>query len=478
MKNIKRILCAVICLVLILCAAFPASAVDVANRKSSLSKFAGKGKLTATVEKLHSFDDMNGVSGSGSIDTGNKKEGSGSYSYTFRSEGHQTVVTANGFSADASRAKKMTFRMWVFISDMTLLKCDHEAGYPDNDYSNSGTIFFRFQSAGGNWAINQTIEGKGWQMCEFTLDHDNGASSSFDPTRISGMFLQASGRAGLTIKVDGLEVVYYNNDGYTDDNSTLPAGATLISNCEYDGLAGEVITEWYNSDFSTEDPKQGKSSLVLKVDGTDDNRAFWGGLNLPVSLDDYLCFWFKTDNIKAMGLTGHIEINEIQDNLEYQTDFKLITTCTVEKLENDKWNLVMIPVKKMKFNYPKDYTGDTVNPVLNIHHLRLVPSGTGEGVANVYFDQIFTMKSADAINYKRQLLGIGNVSSVTEEISSVQPTDDDSESSDGLSVGAIVGIVVGVVAVAAVIIIVASLASKKKTAAPTEEPKAEEPKEE
>ena len=459
MKNIKRILCAVVCLVLVLCAAFPASAVEVANRKSSLSKYVGQGKLTSKTETLHSFDNMNGISGSGSIDTGNKKEGAGSYSYTFTSADTtgQRIFDISGLSVDSTKAGTVTFRMWVFISDMTLLKNDHEEGYPDNDYSNSGTIFLRINSNGVDYGVNHTIEGKGWQLCEFMFEPTS-VDVNFDPSNITRIWFLVFGKNGLTVKVDNLEAVYYSNDGYTDDNSALPAGATLISNCEYDGLGGEVITEWYNSDFSTEDPKQGKSSLTLKVDGGDDERMFWGGLELTIGKDDVFCFWIKIDNIKAIS-NGVIELNEIQDTIEYETAFRTVMTSTAsERIENGKWTLIMIPVGTMSFKVSDTYSDRKDDTELNIHCVRIVPTGTGEAETNVYIDQVFFMSKADAAAYKRQLKGIGVSSTASEILSSGEA---DGGSSDGMSTGLIIGIVVAVGAVAVVIIIIAS--KKKKS---------------
>jgi len=461
MKNIKRFFCAVVCLVLVLCAAFPASAVEVANRKSSLSKFAGKGKLTAMVEKLHSFDDTKGISGAGTIDTGNKKEGTGSYSYTLTSDGDSRVFDISGFTANASKCDTLTFRMWIYISDMTLLNCDHQTEESGDLYANSGTIYFRFRSNGVDSCVNHTIEGTGWQLCEFTLEHHNGKGETFDPNNITGAWLMVAGKKGLTVKVDGLEAVYYSNDGYTDDNSSLPEGATLISNCEYDGLAGEVITEWYNSDYSTEDPKQGKSSLVLKVDGGDDERMFWGGLDLTIGKDDVFCFWIKIDNIKAIS-GGNIEINEVQDRLEYETVFTTVLSSTaIDRLEKGKWNLIMIPISSMTFGVHDDYADRKEDTELNIHNIRINPGGSGNGETNVYIDQMFFMSKADAAAYKRQLKGIGVSSTASASENLTSSESDSGSSSDGMSTGLIIGIVVAVGAVAVVIIIIAS---KKKKA--------------
>ncbi|MGN1081017.1 MAG: hypothetical protein ACI4QV_02895, partial [Acutalibacteraceae bacterium] len=381
--------------VVAIAACFILTPVSAANYKSSLSDYVGKGSLKLSETRLVSCDSMtspkiesytvSGVDISASIDTANKKEGSGSYSVTWNTAGEATFFRARDFgSYDCSPSDgKVTIKLWFYINDISKIDCDHSGLY-NYDYSDSGTIFLRAETERDSnyYAVNQTVKGNGWQEIEFTFDHDNGIESGFDIHNVTGFWINVSALSpGLTIKIDNVRLCYYYNTGYSPDIGGIPNGAKVVSYCDYDGLCGDVVSEWFNSDFSSSIKKYGSSSLHLYSNASDDQRLFWGGLNISLNhSSDVLCFWVYIDNIDNIS-DWFIECNQIQDKTGYEFEYKnalsAIKKYSAGGLSSKTWVMVQFPLSV--------FSG---SGTISMKHLRMVVTAKSGTELNVYIDNV------------------------------------------------------------------------------------------
>lgn len=382
---------------------------DAANSKSSLGNYAGEGALRSEETVLADCDtrstpEITSPGGAArikfSVDTDEKTEGAGSYSVEWKTAGDSKFFRVADFGGvydcgnssetdenGVSVRVKTTIKLDLYVNDVSLLKADHEGLY-DLDFSSVGTVFLRVESGknmGTYHAVNQTITGNGWQEIEFSFDHDNGVSGSFNSHKVTGMWISATANEpGLVIKVDNVRVCRYISEGYDagDLSEYVPRGARMISTCDFDALSGEVVTEWFNSDFSRDVKLSGTSSLHLFTDGGDDERLFWGGLDLTAShVYDCLCFWVYVDDVDALD-SWFIELNEIQDKEGYEFEFTdalgSIKNSSRGKLASGEWTMVRLALPF--------FSG---RGELAIRHLRMVPRAKSGREANVYIDNVF-----------------------------------------------------------------------------------------
>lgn len=456
------------------CSGISAAALDKnKNYKGSLSEYVGKSYLKSESKQLFSFDTApSGNTSSGTVDTKNKKEGTGSYSYTFSTDSSTSITkllnAPNFFEAtDCTPRGTVTLRMWVYVNDMNLLVNDHLDVHPDyqdeyDDYTTSGTLYVRIINSNGSEAtVNHTIYGSGWQECEFSFNlNDNGGElMESNAASITGMWIGAKGSKGLTVKLDDLRVVRFTNEGYTEPEA--PNGGRWLATCDFDVLDGTCINEWYGGFFDLEEKVGGSSSVGLNVRRIDDFRLYWPKRNVTLDLDkDLLFIWYKIDNFK--------ELSQIEFNLHkkgsYETtaiglrklDFmtNVVDPETLERIayKPNEWNLAMIPLSGYK----------SVNGGMNLFNvgtMRVAVFGTCNKVNfNMYFDDIYVVDKAN--------LGMGT----TQNSDTAIPSDDASEiSSEPTSENApsITGIIIGAVALAVIIavaVIVIIKKSKKKKA--------------
>lgn len=449
-----------------------------ANDKSTLTDYAGMGNLKMSEKQLCSFDSFGDfeITGglSSSIDTNDKKEGSGCLSVDFGNAYGESVRVFDcedftPIDCSAGQGRVVTFKMWIYINDISLIFSDHEDLYGGKyDYSNTGTIYLRATNGTSDvyHAINQTVHGSGWQEIEFAFEQNNGIKSDFDRSYVKGFCLTVKSIAsGLVVKADDLRVCTYTNEGYKDDGSGMPEGSRLISYCDYDGLCGDVICEWFNSDFSTDIKAFGSSSYHLKSTGGDDERMFWGDLDIPIDRqNDYICFWLYVDNFS--NLDGFfIEINEVQDKHEYEIKnaFTKLISSSREPLTSNKWVMIQLPIRLFDENLDTDSYGDT----LTAKHFRICPSAKKGTEMNVYIDNICiaTKSQVDAYNAANPIEeeNGGSSSNTLGPSQKEENTEKDSTSGSIIIYAAIIG---GAVLLVAAFLIVAVIVKKKKTNAP------------
>lgn len=363
--------------------------VGAANSKSSFSDYAGKGFLRKTETEICSCDGAEEIScweGSGRAVT--SVDPNGKVGSCYKAEWTQAGDVTFFYTKDigtidcAPSSGKVTLKMWIYVNDMSKLRADHSDLY-GYDYSKSGTVYLRAMTDNDRYsfALNQTIKENGWQEIEFTFDHDNGVNSGFEIHRVNGFWINARAlSAGLVIKIDNLRVCHYTNDGYTPDNRGIPSGARIVSHCDYDGLEKDVVTEWFDSDFSTSVKLFGRSSYHSYVSGEDDQRMFWGCNGDTVYSDsDYLCFWLYVDKVENLKY-WFIELNQTQDNgYEIQLNDALVDIKfnTVTPLVNNTWTMVQLPLKYFRGI-----------DQFRLNHLRMAVTPQLGKQANIYVDNI------------------------------------------------------------------------------------------
>lgn len=383
----------------LLLAALPVSAVStssVAFEKGSRSEYIENSYLNVKEELLWSFDEGD-EGGNYAVDTSDFTEGNacGKMTSKWVDKSKTLFAVANKFKVDASDMMKVTFKIDIWVKDMSKVLCDHEAGYPQNDYSHSGTFYWRLTDGAGRWhGINVTIvdnNGKaGWQTMEYTLLHNNGMSDGFDFSNITGSWMMASVVGDAEIRLDNLRVCYYSNDGYEFSDYNFPEGCRVISDCEADSLDSAVITEWFGGSYSFEKQKFGRSCIAFTCSSKDDYRVFFGGLDIPMTYsEDYICFWVYVPKGKEFK-TWFLELNQVQDSIEYENPHysaENIMKYAVDGFKYGKWNLIQMPLTALIQNN----AGENIT----LHHFRMVPATEGKDFT-MYFDNIYLCNAKQA----------------------------------------------------------------------------------
>ncbi len=447
--------------------------VSAANRKDSISNYSNKGSLTCREESLCSFDDstlLSQTADSFTFDTKDKKEGKASYAASFTGTDRKNVFTINNFGKTIDMKKTenslVTLKMWVYISDASQVKADHEDLY-NNDYSKTSTLFFRITSHGNqnnSLSLNPTVWENGWQEIELDLSINYGKTNGFSAEQVTGLYMFINGKGSVTIKLDDLRVCYYSNTGYKADTSDIIEGARIISTCDYDALDGVLVNEWFDSNFSEDIKHSGSSAVHSFSDASDDQRMYFANNNIPLDrTNDYLCFWMYIDNFKNLK-SLFIEANENQDIHEYEIDNCLDRIYLIAKTNNysQNWFMVQIPFSMMDENLDKGY-GDTVT----LKNLRIVATAKDNTEVNTYIDSVFVATRNQVINYNNSIDAPdqstnGDSSLVTSSTVSSDITDNGDDNGDLMLYIAIIGGAVLVVGIFATITIIILKKSKKR----------------
>lgn len=376
--------------------------------KSSLSYYTENG-ISYTSTQLMSFD---GVGSSwtalpgAAADTSSKQEGSASLSMTTASSVSSVSVmldtkTAAPFDLSITDKRRQTLTMWVYVSDVDLLACDHDSVY-DTPQDNCGTFWIRVGNSTGNGYHNwqHTFYGSGWHKIELAFNcHNNDYStylntdySSLDYIWIAGIY-----SAGLTVKFDDLRLVTYSNDGY--ETPVANTNGQWLSTCDAESLDGGILTEWFGCDFDTTRKTQGSSSF--KVTGHKEHvdfRACFGGFSVPVDYDQSVfCFDVYVEDLALLGSDWQFRLEEFGPTVAYYS----FNFAEVNHYANNGfgittgWNTVRIPVYAMKLNNGTAYR-DSNYKDLTVTFMTAFIAGTSETVDyTVWYDNIyFTTLSA------------------------------------------------------------------------------------
>ncbi len=379
------------------------SFAQTAYEKDSFSHYVNQEGLAVREELLWGFEEALHYH---SLDTTDSTQGKGCGVVTLAQDAPSTTLVfhlINRFLADASDLYKVTFKLDVWINDMSLLGHDHESVQPENDFSHQGTLYFGLQDENGrNHKINTSISDSngyaGWQTLEFSLLHDNSKHDDFNYSRITNAFLHVIGRKGLTIKFDNLRACYYSNQGYLPNTDGFPDGSRIISRCDAESLDGLVISEWYGAKMDFENKRFGTSCLAFNCTQKDDYRIFFGVRNITLTYNtDYICFWVKVPQNAAFK-SWFLEANQVQDSVEYEnpgSSVSNITQYAVGGFKTGEWNLIQMPLTALK----KNNAGNT----LDLRHFRMVPTSAGEEFS-LLLDQVYVCNADQAAVAAKELL--------------------------------------------------------------------------
>ncbi|MBR6548904.1 MAG: hypothetical protein IKT68_05095, partial [Clostridia bacterium] len=385
---------------------YPVLALSMAQpayEKDSFSHYVDREGLAVREELLWGFEEALHYH---SLDTTDATQGKGCGMVTLAQDAPSTTLVfhlTNRFLANASDLKKVTFKLDVWINDMSLLGHDHESVQPDGDFSHNGTLYFGLQDENGrNHKIFTSISDNngyaGWQTLEFSLLHDNSKHDDINYSRITNAFLHIIGRKGLTIKFDNLRACYYSNEGYVPNTDGFPDGCRILSRCDAQSLDGLVISEWYGAKMDFENKRYGTSCLAFNCTKKDDYRIFFGPRNITLNYNtDYICFWVKVPEYAKLA-TWFLEANQVQDSIEYENPGASVTNITqhaVGGFRYGEWNLIQLPLTALN----KNNAGNT----LNLQHFRMVPTSAGEDFTFL-LDQVYVCNADQAAVAAQELL--------------------------------------------------------------------------
>ncbi len=309
-----------------------------------------------------------------SLDTEYEKEGSAALRMELKKDYTDTLLNAfwqrtpDAFRVSVKDRKKATLVLWLFVGDIDMLVCDHDAGY--GRQTGQGTFFFRaLDKNGQTYCWNHTIMGSGWHEIELTFNVHNGVGESFDYSAITGFGLLFSAKQGTVIELDDLRLREYESD---HTPSPAPEGGRLITAGEYDAFDGCVVQEWYGADFDTEDRMEGKSSF--RTTGNDSNadyRTIVANLDLPMHYaKDVLVVNVKIDDLKKISGV-FIELNEVQDVKEYENSFS-VEQLKGYGLKEGEWCELRIPLSDFRQN-----PGGAAIDDITLHNFRWVITASG-----------------------------------------------------------------------------------------------------
>ncbi|MGN1081117.1 MAG: hypothetical protein ACI4QV_03425, partial [Acutalibacteraceae bacterium] len=299
MKIFKKIISSVIC-VAVLAVTVPFSqlapyvSAESANLKDSLENYVGLGGLSYTSSRLLSFDDASllnksGMSASPSIDTSDKKQGSGcvSVSCTADNDTFYCLYTNNGaFNFTVRDKKAANVKMWVYVNDADLVECDHDRVY-DTPQKNCYTLWITFgysSSTAYQYTVQHTVYGSGWQEIEVDFATDNVLYKNHCNINWNLRYMKIFCRAktGAVIKFDDLRLINYSTSYSVPECEN---NGRWLSTCDYNSIDGTVVTEWFGSYFDLLDKKQGSSCVAINGHKEHvDFRQCWAGLSTK-------CYW-------------------------------------------------------------------------------------------------------------------------------------------------------------------------------------------
>lgn len=378
MKKVLAVMVAVLLLSLSVLGVY-AETTTADNHKDSHESYVGKGNLKVKKELVFGFDSIDDIFNPGNnkfIDTSNQKEGDGCLHVNFDGSSIETKTGAFNFSIKDTRRE--TVKLWVYISNIDDLACDHDGVYA-TPQKGSGTINFSFAESDATpykYKLQHTLEGNGWHLVEIAFNTHNNIYEEFKNTDLSNvgwMGITASGNPNLKFKFDALTKYTYSNDGYVQPEA--PNKGRWVSTCDYDALDGSILTEWYASSFDLNEKTQGSSALTLtgRFEHVD-FRAVWGGLNLPLNRQsDVFHFDIYISDLKLIGSNLQARLSHCETGSEgaaqYSFDFALANSCAKaadgSKGLKEGWNSVDIPLMLMKYKIDNSYYKNGIDFVLD-----------------------------------------------------------------------------------------------------------------
>ena len=187
--------------------------------KTSLSMYLDD-KLKAKDTSLFAFDEPESVSRF-AYTAENRKGYDNCVGFTLDSNStHWDVfnLPTDTFSVSIDDKFSQTIKLWVYINDIDLLVCDHDAVY-DTPQVGSGTLYITLSdkkgAIGHTW--QHTVSGSGWHEIELSFTCHNVAYKNLEKINyenLTQMSLWVNGKAGLELRFEDLRLCNYTNPGY------------------------------------------------------------------------------------------------------------------------------------------------------------------------------------------------------------------------------------------------------------------------
>lgn len=371
--------------------------------KSSFSYYLD-GNLKASERTILSFDTMTNQN-TGSLTTSAKK-GKALYKSTSTANTHLTAVNVpkGSFDFAVTNKFKQTVKMWVYVNNIDLLVCDHDAVY-STPQTGSGTLYITLLtsgSAGHTW--QHTFYGSGWHEIELSfLCHNNNYNTlkNINYNHVTGLSIWANAKAGLELRFDEMRLVTYSNPNYK--TPTAPHGGRWISTLDYDALDGANLTEWYGSYFDQKDKTQGSSSVAITGHNENvDHRVCIGVNDVQVYYDrDVLCFDLYLSDLALVGTHWEMRYEHNAQAAHYSASYTHISTNAVDDMGRPTslktgWNHIRIPFNETSVRIGSGYGTFTNDLVLTqmVFYVR----GTGTTDSQNYvikYDNMYVAKASD-----------------------------------------------------------------------------------
>lgn len=404
---VKKIAALIVAVSLAAVFAVPAGAKGLTKfDKSSYSEYLDK-NLKMKQETIVTFDDMLNQ-GVGSI-TSQGKKGNALVS-TALSDGTVTAVNmpAGSFHFSVDDKFRQTVKMWVYVSDIDKLACDHDSVGAVQE--GSGTLWITLSTSGGvghTWQHTFGAYQSGWHEIELSFLCHNvayGGLKRIDYSDLNGLNIWCNAKAGLELRFDEMRLVTYSNPNY-EGPGEAPYGGRWLSTCDYDALDGANLTEWYGSYYDLEDKTQGSSCLAIT--GHRENTDHRIGIGVDSVLvnyeEDSICFDMYISDLKLAGSDWQFRLEHNAQAAHYTVNFATILVSAVDgrrrptALKNG-WNHIQIPFKKTGAVIGDGYTKTFADKNFELTQLMFFVAGTGESDKENYvlkYDNIYVAKTAD-----------------------------------------------------------------------------------
>ena len=374
--------------------------------KSSYSMYLDD-KLTATEETLLYFESFDGFEYKDATEVeGYVDDGIGFVCE--KDNKHWSLINTplDAFSIDVTNKFTQTVKMWVYVNDIDLLGCDHDAVYGTPQVG-SGTLYITLYDENGKGHTWQhTFAGSGWHEIELSFACHNIAYpelSKIDYSNLCRMAIWCIGYKGLEIRFDDMRLCTYENKGYVQTEA--PNGGRWLSTCDYEALDGPILTEWYGSYFDLEDKTQGSSSIAITGHKENvDHRVCIGVNDVPVSYkEDTLCFDMYISDLSRLGTNWQIRLEHNAQAGFYFVNYDIMKNCAVDEngnavpLKSGAWNHIQLPLSKTALNIGSGYE-TVLTEDLVLTQLMFFIEGTGATEKENYlikYDNFYVTKTAN-----------------------------------------------------------------------------------
>jgi hypothetical protein len=359
-------------------------------------------KLTCAEEDLLYFEpDLDGIEypGSTSADDG--------IAFTCTKDTPQWKLIDTGkdaFSMSVTDKFAQTVKMWVYVNDIDLMGCDHDAVYGTPQVG-SGTLYITLHDDTGHGHTWQhTFYGSGWHEIELSFTCHNVAYQNLDQINygnLNRLSVWCIGYEGLEVQFDDMRLCTYNNPGYTKPEA--PHGGRWLSTCDFEALDGPILTEWYGSFFDLDEKTQGSSSVAIAGHKENvDHRVCIGIDNVPVYYEeDTICFDMYISSLSLLGTDWQIRLEHNAQAAHYSVKYNILKDCAVDEngkptsLKGGQWNHIRLPLNKTRVVIGEGYEDVFTNDLV-LTQLVFFIAGTGTNEDQNYlirYDNFYVTKT-------------------------------------------------------------------------------------